>query len=74
MPADHVHNASYSANTDWWQPRPSPSSSVLDNWNYQVGEPCVYGTDASQHLKLQSLATLDNLVRYTYIHRPQPCS
>jgi len=62
MPADHVQNAAYSANTDWWQPRPSPSSSVLDNWNYQAGEPCVYGADASQHLKLQSLATLDNLV------------
>lgn len=67
MPADHVQNAAYSANTDWWQPRPSPNSSVLDNWNYQVGEPCVYGADASQHLKLQSLATLDNLVRCTCI-------
>ncbi|KAH0312756.1 hypothetical protein KCU74_g13566, partial [Aureobasidium melanogenum] len=61
MPADHVQNASYPANTDWWQPRPSPSNSVLENWNYQVEEPCVYTTDASQHLKLQSLATLDNL-------------
>ncbi|KAI4724285.1 hypothetical protein E4T49_08018, partial [Aureobasidium sp. EXF-10728] len=61
MPADHVQNASYSATTDWWQSRPSPSNSVLDTWNYQIEEPCVYGTDASQHLKLQSLATLDNL-------------
>ena len=67
MPADHVQNAAYSANTDWWQPRPSSNSSVLDNWNYQIGEPCVYGADASQHLKLQSLATLDNLVRFAYI-------
>ena len=67
MPADHVQNAAYSANTDWWQPRPSSNSSVLDNWNYQIGEPCVYGADASQHLKLQSLATLDNLVCCTCI-------
>ncbi|KAH0342432.1 hypothetical protein KCU81_g5737, partial [Aureobasidium melanogenum] len=61
MPADHVQNASYPTNTDWWQPRPSPSNAVLENWNYQAEEPCVYGADASQHLKLQSLATLDNL-------------
>ncbi|KAH0367626.1 hypothetical protein KCU65_g4545, partial [Aureobasidium melanogenum] len=61
MPADHVQNASYPTNTDWWQPRPSPSNPVLENWNYQAEEPCVYGADASQHLKLQSLATLDNL-------------
>jgi hypothetical protein len=67
MPADHVQNASYSANTDWWQPRPSPSNPVLDNWNFQAEEPCVYGADASQHLKLQSLCTLDNLVRCTCI-------
>ncbi|CAD0113641.1 unnamed protein product [Aureobasidium uvarum] len=60
MPADHVQNASY--NSDWWQPRPSPSNSVLEAWNHQVEEPCVYGTDASSHLKLQSLATLDNLI------------
>jgi hypothetical protein len=72
MPADHVQNASYSTNTDWWQPRPSPSNTVLENWNYQVGEPCVYGTDASQHLKLQSLATLDNLVRCNCIHLVSP--
>jgi hypothetical protein len=72
MPADHVQNASYSANTDWWQPRPSPSNTVLENWNYQVGEPCVYGTDASQHLKLQSLATLDNLVSCICIHLVSP--
>ncbi|KAI5250419.1 hypothetical protein E4T43_00192 [Aureobasidium subglaciale] len=61
MPADHVNAASYPGTTDWWQPRPSPSNSAIDAYNYQVEEPCVYGTDASQHLKLQSLATLDNL-------------
>lgn len=72
MPADHVQSASYPANTDWWQPRPSPSNSVPENWNYQVEEPCVYGADASQHLKLQSLSTLDNLVCYICIFTYKP--
>ncbi|OBW66967.1 MAG: Uncharacterized protein AUREO_029570 [Aureobasidium pullulans] len=61
MPTEHAPNASYPGMSDWWQPRPSPSNSAVESWNYGIEEPCVYGTDASQHLKLQSLATLDNL-------------
>ena len=64
-PQQSYSNLPLSNLSEWWQPRPTnnPYNSVFDSWNYQIDEPCVYGEDASQHLKLQSLSTLDNLVR-----------
>ena len=47
---------------DWTQPSYSYNGGT-DHWNYQIDEPTVYGEDASLHLKVQSIPTLDNLVR-----------
>lgn len=46
-----------------WSSASFPYTNGFEGWNHnQYEEPIVYGQDASLHLKLQSLSTLQNLV------------
>lgn len=59
MPSQTSYQPSLSAQ-DWTQPSYSYTGGT-EHWNYQIDEPTVYGEDASLHLKIQSIPTLDNL-------------
>lgn len=46
-----------------WSHGSFPYTNGFEGWDHnQYEEPTVYGQDASLHLKLQSLSTLQNLV------------
>lgn len=70
MPSQQPYNANISAQ-EWTQPSYNYTGGT-DHWNYQIDEPTVYGEDASLHLKLQSIPTLDNLSTQIIMNLAKP--
>jgi len=66
VPPSLDNQASFSGpvpNISDWSHGSFPYTNGFEGWNHnQYEEPIVYGQDASLHLKLQSLPTLQNLV------------
>lgn len=56
---------------DWTQPSYGYTGGT-EQYNYQIDEPTVYGDDASLHLKIQSITTLDNLSSQIIINIAKP--